>query len=37
LAAFINWILTDGQRYIDLTGYIPVAEADLRKALDSLK
>jgi phosphate transport system substrate-binding protein len=37
LAAFITWILTDGQRYIDLTGYIPVAEADLRKALDSLK
>jgi len=37
LVSFITWILTDGQRYVDRTGYIPVAEADLKKALTSLK
>jgi phosphate transport system substrate-binding protein len=36
-AAFLRWILTDGQRFVAETGYIPVSAAQLKEALDRLK
>jgi len=36
-AAFLRWILTDGQRFVASTGYIPVSSAQLKEALDRLR
>ena len=34
---FIRWILTEGQRYVDEMGYIPLKEAQIREALKGLR
>jgi phosphate transport system substrate-binding protein len=33
---FIVWILTDGQRYVEEAGYIPLPAEKLQKELDKL-
>lgn len=35
--AFMNWILTDGQQYLDAAGYVPLSDAQLAEALGKLK
>lgn len=37
LTAFLNWILTDGQKYVNESGYVQLPEANLKKELDKLK
>jgi phosphate transport system substrate-binding protein len=34
---FINWILTDGQQYVNEVGYIPLTEQQLQTELEKLK
>lgn len=36
-AEFIRWILTDGQKYVDGTGYIQLPQAKLNEGLKKLK
>jgi phosphate transport system substrate-binding protein len=33
---FIKWILTDGQKYVDEVGYIPLTQEQLSKELEKL-
>jgi len=35
--AFLRWILTDGQKYVAETGYIPLSPEKLKDALDRIK
>lgn len=35
--AFIKWILTDGQQYLDAAGYVPLSADQLAESLDKLK
>ncbi len=35
--AFLNWILTDGQKYLSEAGYVPVSPEKLRAGLEKLK
>jgi phosphate transport system substrate-binding protein len=35
--AFIEWALTDGQAFVDETGYIQLSQAQLQEGLDKLK
>ena len=35
--AFINWILTDGQQYLDAAGYVPLSTEQLSESLDKIK
>ena len=35
--AFINWILTDGQQYLDAAGYVPLSTEQLSESLEKLK
>ena len=37
LAAFLRWVLTDGQKYVPETGYIRLAAEKLTAGLDKLK
>jgi phosphate transport system substrate-binding protein len=34
---FIDWILTDGQQYLDAAGYVPLSPDQLAESLDKLK
>ncbi|GAB4453432.1 MAG: phosphate ABC transporter substrate-binding protein PstS [Anaerolineae bacterium] len=36
VAAFIRWVLTDGQAFVDETGYVQLAEAQLQASLTAL-
>jgi len=36
-AEFLRWVLTDGQRFVPETGYIPVGAEQLKKGLSSIK
>ena len=35
--AFLNWILTDGQKYLAEAGYVPVSPEKLKAGLDKIK
>jgi phosphate transport system substrate-binding protein len=35
--AFLNWILTDGQKYLSEAGYVPVSPDKLKAALEKLR
>jgi len=35
--AFLNWILTDGQKYLSEAGYVPVSPEKLKAGLEKLK
>jgi phosphate transport system substrate-binding protein len=35
--AFIKWILTDGQQYLDAAGYVPLSTEQLSESLEKLK
>jgi phosphate transport system substrate-binding protein len=35
--AFLNWILTDGQKYLSEAGYVPVSPEKLKAGLDKVK
>jgi phosphate transport system substrate-binding protein len=35
--AFIRWVLTDGQAFVESTGYIPLTNAELETELANLK
>ncbi len=35
--AFLNWILTDGQKYLSEAGYVPVSPEKLKASLEKLK
>lgn len=35
--AFITWILTDGQQYLDAAGYVPLSAEQLTESLEKLK
>lgn len=35
--AFLNWILTDGQKYLSEAGYVPVSPDKLKAGLEKLK
>lgn len=35
--AFINWILTDGQQYLDAAGYVPLSAEQLAESLEKLQ
>jgi phosphate transport system substrate-binding protein len=35
--AFLNWILTDGQKYLSEAGYVPVSQDKLKVGLEKLK
>ncbi len=35
--AFLNWILTDGQKYLSEAGYVPVSADKLKAGLEKLK
>jgi phosphate transport system substrate-binding protein len=35
--AFLNWILTDGQKYLSEAGYVPVSPEKLKAGLDKIK
>ena len=35
--AFIRWILTDGQGFVEETGYIPLTQAEIEAELAKLK
>jgi phosphate transport system substrate-binding protein len=35
--AFIEWVLTDGQAFVDETGYIQLSQAQLQEAMEKLK
>jgi len=35
--AFISWILTDGQQYLDAAGYVPLSSDQLTESLGKLK
>jgi phosphate transport system substrate-binding protein len=37
LVAFLNWVLTDGQKLVNTAGYIPLPKAKIDAALNSLK
>jgi phosphate transport system substrate-binding protein len=37
VAEFLRWVLTDGQRYVPETGYIPLSVEKLKVSLDTLK
>jgi phosphate transport system substrate-binding protein len=34
---FINWILTDGQQYLDAAGYVPLSAEQLAESLEKLR
>jgi len=34
---FVRWILTDGQKYVDETGYIPLTKIQVNGALKKLE
>ena len=36
LVAFLKWVLTEGQKYVPETGYIPLSEAKLAEGLDKI-
>jgi ABC-type phosphate transport system substrate-binding protein len=35
--AFITWILTDGQQYLDAAGYVPLTPDQQTESLNKLK
>lgn len=37
LAAFLRWVLTDGQKFVEESGYIPLAADHLARQLDQMK
>lgn len=37
VAAFLRWVLTDGQKYVDEAGYVQLAPGQLQAGLDQLK
>ena len=36
-ARFVNWIVTDGQRFVDEAGYLKLGQEQLRHAIEQTK